>query len=133
MPHNNRTHKQLHRPDPLKGHLPLTRSLIQAELMPELVFGDGVGMVDLVAEHEERHARELLHGEEGVELGFALGETLEVLGVDHEDDAAYFGEVVFPEATGCCFFHPRLAKTFFLFFFWEGGEYPAGDRPDQKW
>mgnify|MGYP001109242947 CR=1 FL=1 len=68
--------------------------------MPELVFGDGVGMVDFVAEDEEGYAREFLHGEEGVELGFALRETFDVLGVDEEDDSAYFGEVVFPEATG---------------------------------
>lgn len=67
--------------------------------MPQLILGHGIRVVDLVAQDEEGHARELLHGEQGVQLGFGLGEAFEVLGVDEEDDAAYFGEVVLPEAT----------------------------------
>lgn len=57
-------------------------------------------MVDLVTEDDERSAGELLHGEERIELRLGFGETLVVLGVDEEDDAADFGEVVAPEAAG---------------------------------
>jgi hypothetical protein len=39
---------------------------------------------------------ELLHGEEGIELGLGLGETFMILGVDEEDDSGDFGEVILP-------------------------------------
>ena len=55
-------------------------------------------MVDFVAEDAEGDFGEFFHGEEGVEFGFGFGEALVVFGVDEEDDAADFGEVVFPEA-----------------------------------
>lgn len=71
--------------------------------MAQLVLGDGVGMIDLITEDEEGHASELLHGEQGVELGFGLGEPFEIFCVNEEHDPAYFGEVVFPEAAGCWF------------------------------
>lgn len=71
--------------------------------MAQLVLGYGVGVIDLIAKDEEGHASELFHGEQGVELGFGLGEPLKVFRVHEEHDAAYFGEVVFPEATGCWF------------------------------
>ena len=70
-------------------------------LVAELVLGHGIRVVDLVAEDDERHLGELLHRQERVELGLGLGEPLVVLGVDEEDDAVDFGEVVFPEAAGC--------------------------------
>lgn len=38
--------------------------------------------------------------QQGVELGFSFVQALVVLGVDEEDDAGYFGEVVAPEAAG---------------------------------
>lgn len=38
-----------------------------------------------------------------------------VFGVDEEDDAAYFGEVVFPEAAGY-FVSDALAFNFFFFY-----------------
>lgn len=53
-------------------------------------------MVDLVSENKEGGVRQRLHGEEGVELGLGLGKALVVLGVDEEDDAADFREVVAP-------------------------------------
>lgn len=68
--------------------------------MPQLVLGHRVGMVDLVAEHKEGGLGQLFHGEQGVELGFGFGEALGVFGVDEEDDAADFGEVIAPEAAG---------------------------------
>ena len=37
-----------------------------------------------------------------VQLGLGLDEPLVVLGVDQEDDAVHFGEVVLPETSGCC-------------------------------
>ena len=58
-------------------------------------------MVDLVAQDQEGDFGEVFHGEEGVELGLGLGEALVVLGVDEENDAADFGEVVAPETASC--------------------------------
>lgn len=51
-------------------------------------------MVDLVAEDDEGGILELVHGKQGIELGFGFGETLVVFGVDEEDYAAYFGDFV---------------------------------------
>lgn len=64
--------------------------------MPEILFTDGVWVIDLVAEDQERDFGKVFHGQEGVELGFGFGEAFVVFGVDKEDDAAYFGEVVTP-------------------------------------
>lgn len=69
-------------------------------MMPELILADGIRVIDLVAEDEEGHLGEFLHSQQRVELGLGLGEAFGVLGVDEEDDAANFGEVVFPEAAG---------------------------------
>jgi hypothetical protein len=48
----------------------------------ELILADGVGVVDLVSEDKEGDLGELLHGEQGVELGLGFGETLVVLSID---------------------------------------------------
>lgn len=101
LPHNNTAHEDLNRPDTLKRHLALASSLVQTQLVAQLVLAHSVGVVDLVAEDEEGHLGEIFHGEEGVELGLGFGEALVVLCVDEEDDPAYFGEVVLPEAAGC--------------------------------
>ena len=68
--------------------------------MPQLILADGVRVIDLVAEDEEGDLGEVFHGEEGVELGFGFGKALVIFGVDEEDYAGDFGEVVFPEAAG---------------------------------
>ena len=68
--------------------------------MPQLVLAHSVGVVDLVAQHKEGSLAQVLHAEQRVELGLALGEALRVLGVDEEDNAADFGEVVLPQAAG---------------------------------
>lgn len=68
--------------------------------MSHLILRDGIGVVDLVAENDERNLRELLHGEEGIELGLGLTESLVVLGVDKEDNAVDLGEVVAPDTSG---------------------------------
>lgn len=68
--------------------------------MPQLVLADRIRMVDFVAQDQKGHFREILHAEEGVELGFGFGEAFVVFGVDEEDDAGHFGEVVFPETAG---------------------------------
>jgi hypothetical protein len=57
-------------------------------------------VVDFVAQYEERGFGEIFHCEEGVEFGFGFREALVVFGVDEEDYAGYFGEVVAPEAAG---------------------------------
>lgn len=99
LAHDNGHHKDLDRPDALQRHLALPRRLVQAEVVAELVLGDGVGVVDLVAEDDKRHLLQLLHGQEGVELGLGLGEALVVLRVDEEDDAVDLGEVILPESS----------------------------------
>ena len=68
--------------------------------MSQFLFADGVRMIDFIAENAEGDFGEIFHGEEGIELGFRFGEAFMVFGVDEEDDAGDFGEVVFPEATG---------------------------------
>lgn len=100
LSHDDTAHEQLNGPDALERDLALASGLVQTELVTQLILGDGVGMVDLVAEDEERHLGEILHGEQGIEFGLGLGETLVVLGIDQEDDAADLGEVVLPQTAG---------------------------------
>lgn len=69
--------------------------------MSQLILAHGTGVVDFVSENKEGDLGELLHGQEGVQLGLGLEEPLVVAGVDQEDDAADFGEVVLPETAGC--------------------------------
>lgn len=68
--------------------------------MPQLVLANSVGVVDLVAQHKEGSLAQVLHAEQRIELGLALGEALGVLGVDEEHNTADFGEVVLPQAAG---------------------------------
>jgi hypothetical protein len=68
--------------------------------VPKLILADSVRVVNLVAQHEEGSLAQVLHAEQRIELGLALGEALGVFGVDEEDDAADFGEVVLPQAAG---------------------------------
>jgi hypothetical protein len=68
--------------------------------MPKLVLAHSIGVIDLVAQHEEGRLAQVLHAEQRVELGLALGEALRVLCVDEEHDAADLGEVVLPQAAG---------------------------------
>ena len=68
--------------------------------MPKLVLAHSVGVINLVAQHEERSLAQVLHAEQRIELGLALGEALGVFGVDEEDDAADLREVVLPQAAG---------------------------------
>lgn len=100
LTHDNTAHEQLNGPDTLERDLALTSSLVQTELVTQLILGDGVGVIDLVTEYEEGDLGEILHGEQGVQLSLGLGETLVVLGIDQEDDAADLREVVLPQTTG---------------------------------
>jgi hypothetical protein len=100
LTHDNTAHEQLNRPDTLERDLALAGSLVQTELVTELILGDGVGVIDLVAEHEEGHLGQVLHGEQGVQFGLGLREALVVLGIDQEDDTVDLGEVVLPQAAG---------------------------------
>lgn len=69
-------------------------------MMTQFVLTHGVRVIDFVAQDEKGDLGEFFHCEQSVELGFGFGEAFVVFGVDQEDDAAYFGEVVFPEAAG---------------------------------
>ena len=66
--------------------------------MPKLILTHGTRRVNLVTKDQERNLRELLNGEQSVELRLGLGEPLEVRAVDEEDDAVNLREVVTPEA-----------------------------------
>ena len=96
LPHDHTAHEDLNRPDALKRHHALAGCLVQTKLRPQLVLRDGLGVVDLVAEHQEGGVGEGLHSQQRVELGLGLSKALVVLGIDKEDDAADFGEVVAP-------------------------------------
>jgi len=67
-----------------------------------LVFTDGVGVIDLVTEDDEWSGFELFHGEQGIELGLGLVETLVILRIDEEDDTTDFWEVVPPKSACLC-------------------------------
>jgi hypothetical protein len=67
----------------------------------QLILAHGIRVIDLVAQDQERYFGKIFHREEGVELGFRLGKTFVVFGVDEEDDAGNFGEIVTPKAAGC--------------------------------
>ena len=68
--------------------------------MSQLLLADGIWVIDLIAQDQEGHFGEVFHREQGVELGFRFGEALEIFGINEEDDARDFGEVVAPEAAG---------------------------------
>ena len=68
--------------------------------MPQFIFRDGIRVIYLVAQDQEGSLAQVFHGEQGVELGLGLGKALVVFGVNEEDDAGDFGEVVAPEAAG---------------------------------
>jgi hypothetical protein len=68
--------------------------------MPQLILRNRIRVINLVAQDNEWDLGELLHAQESVQLSLRLRETLVVLGVDEEDDAGDFGEVVFPETAG---------------------------------
>jgi hypothetical protein len=97
LSHNNRAHEQLDRPDALQRDLALASSLVEAKLVSHLILGDGIGVINLVAENHERHLGKLFHREKSIELGLGLGESLVVLGVDKEDDTVDLGEVISPD------------------------------------
>lgn len=96
LSHHHTAHEHLDRPDTLQRNLALPRRLPQTQLMSEFLLADGVRVIDFVAEDQEGDFGQVFHGQEGVELGFGFREAFVVFGVDEEDDAAYFGEVVAP-------------------------------------
>lgn len=99
LAHDNRAHEDLDGTDALQGDLALASGLVQTKFVSESVLRNGAGVVDLVAENDKGDLGELLHGQEGVELGLGLGEAVLVLGVDQEDDTVDLGEVVSPDTT----------------------------------
>lgn len=98
LSHHHGAHEQLDRSDTLELNLALASGLVKAELMSHVVLGDGVGVVDLVAQDNKGNLGELLHGEKSVKLDLGLLESLVVLGVDEEDDAVDLGEVISPDS-----------------------------------
>ena len=96
LPHDHTAHEDLNGPDALKRDLALAGCLVKAKLSSELILRDSLRMIDLVSENKKRGECQRLHGKERIELGLGLGKALVILGIDKEDNAADFGEVVAP-------------------------------------
>ena len=75
----------------------LAGSLIQPQMMPQLLLTDGPRRINLVAKDEERNLRQLLDGEKSIKLSLGLGKTLKVGTINQEDDTVDLREVVPPE------------------------------------
>lgn len=60
LAHDDGAHEDLDGADVPEGNLTLAGGLVEAELVTELLLGNGTGGVDLVAEDEERNVGELL-------------------------------------------------------------------------
>ena len=69
---------------------------MQPEVLAEFLLFHRVFLVDFVPEDHERHALELLHLEERVQLALSLSYAISVGCVNHEDDAVQLGAVFFP-------------------------------------
>lgn len=67
--------------------------------MPEFLFAHSVWVVDLVTKNQERDFGQVFHREEGIEFSFGFGKAFMVFGIDKEDDAAHFREIIAPQAT----------------------------------
>jgi hypothetical protein len=57
-------------------------------------------VVNLVTQNHEWHLREFLHAQKSVELGFRFDETFMIFGVDEENNAGDFREIILPETSG---------------------------------
>lgn len=68
-------------------------------MVSQFFLAHGTGGIDLVTQNKERNLGEFFNREQGIELGFRLGKTLEIGAVDKEDDSVDFREVVAPEPT----------------------------------
>jgi hypothetical protein len=57
LSHHNTAHEDLDGPDALERDLALASSLVQTKLVAQLILADGIGVVDLVSEDQERNFR----------------------------------------------------------------------------
>lgn len=78
----------------------LSGSLVKAKVVTELILTHSTGGVNLVSKDEERYFGEILDGQESVEFGLSLRESLKVSAVDEEDNTIDLGEVVAPQTAG---------------------------------
>ena len=69
-------------------------------MMPQLLFADRTGRIDLVAENKEGDLGELLDGKKRVKLGLGFSESLKVGTVDEKYNTVNFWEVVAPKTAG---------------------------------
>lgn len=99
LTHHHRAHEDFVRADAVELYFALPGGRGDAQRVSELVLAHCAWCVDLVAENEEGHVRELVDSEEVVKLGLRLAKSFWVGCVDEEDDTVYFWEVVFPETT----------------------------------
>jgi len=72
---------------------------VETKLIGDLGDGHGLRKILLVGEDEKDGVAELVLGEHLVELVVGLGDTLTIVGVDHEDETLSVLEVVPPEGT----------------------------------
>jgi hypothetical protein len=73
------------------------RLTVKAEGLTELLFRASSRSVDLVSEDEDRTVGQLLVGQQRVQLGLGLGESVTIAAVHQEDDGVHRGKVVAPD------------------------------------
>lgn len=105
---------------------------MQTKSIPELLFRDGAGCINLVAEHEEGNLGQFFDRQERVELGFGFVEAFDVLRINEEDDAVNFGEVVLPQAASCKEWTAKLSACKVWQLLHDCGTHLVGDLLDRK-
>jgi len=98
LSHDDGAHEDLDGPNALEWDLALTGCLVETEFVPQLVLGDGVGVINLVTKDKEGGLGEILHGKKSIKFSLALGESLRVLGIYKEDNTRNLREVVLPQS-----------------------------------
>lgn len=98
LSHHHRAHEELDRSSCDLAAV-LTGGSVQAKGRSHLVLAHSAARVNLVAQHEERNALELLDLQQGVELSPGLLETARVGSIDEEHDAVHLWEVILPHSS----------------------------------
>lgn len=78
--------------------------------MPQLILTNGIWMIDLIAQNDKRDLSKLFHTEEGIKFDLGLDETFVVFGVNEEDNAGDFWEVILPKTTSFSWIRLALAS-----------------------
>jgi len=69
--------------------------------MSQLIFADCIWVINLIAENNKWDFGQVFHREKGIEFGLGFNQAVMVFGINEEDDARDFWEVVLPETASC--------------------------------